>query len=131
MVPDLHSPDRHDLYLHKSSPIPQHTCLHHLQEPHNHIDRIRRGAVVWRQQGDRIGIAELWIDGTEQRYCSVGRYPACSHFLRRRQYERGGGGEDLDTERWVLLDVAELHLLCFVSAGDAEENKAYQLQGSG
>ena len=47
MVSDLNLTDRHDLHFDQGPPIPEHSCVHHLQEPYNHTDRIRRGVMVW------------------------------------------------------------------------------------
>ena len=128
MVPDRHRPHRHDLHLHQSPPVPQHSRIHHLQEPDHHPDRLRRGAMV-RWQCDWHGVAEFWAHGAEQRDCGVGRYPTCARVVRWGQHKRRGSGEDFDIEFGIHMDAGELLLLRDFPLGHAEADQAHALQG--
>ena len=37
----------YDIYEHQGPPIPLDSCLHHLQKFNDHINRLRRGLMVW------------------------------------------------------------------------------------
>lgn len=73
MVPHLAAAHHHDLHIVQGPAIPQHPRLHHLQEFDNHLNRLRRGAVVWRLRHPH-GAILVRSHGRVERCCRVGGY---------------------------------------------------------
>ena len=130
MVSYFHSSNRDDLHINEGAAVLEYTCVHNLQKLDDHLNRLWRGSMVWRQcDGDDA--IELRSDGSEQCHCCLGRYSTRTGVVLRRQHKWRSSGEDRDFECGLHLDVAELLLLGSISTGDEEKDQAYQLQRPG